>query len=93
MAQFSKAIELAVASFADLDSKQYKELAGRSTINLKKVVEPPVALYNCSSDLVEGKLSRQAYHHLIQHRRILTIKSCFFKFGKATDAVKRVRLA
>jgi hypothetical protein len=92
MAQYSKAVELAVASFADLDHKQYRELAGRSTVNLKKAVEAPVAQYNVSSDQVENKLSKCAHHHLMQHRRIMSIKSCSIKLARCSEDGKRSRL-
>jgi ribonuclease HI len=86
MAQFSLAVEAGVAKFGNLDSKQCKELAGRSCINLKKVVETPVALYNCSTDTVDERLSREAHRHLMQHRRLLSIKNCSYKLSKASNA-------
>jgi ribonuclease HI len=82
MAQFSQAVEKGVAQFGQLNAASYKALAGRSTVNLKKVVDNPVAIYNDVSQDIEGRLSQEAHRHLTQYRRLMSIKTCVCKIHR-----------
>ena len=93
MAQFASAMEDAVAKFGDVDGNAYKALLGRSTINTKTTVEKSVAVFNECTDEIEGDLSRVASRHLLQHRRLASIKACVFKLAKTRDPLAIDRLS
>ena len=76
MTEFSQSIEDAVANFASLDARQYKALAGRSTINVKATNGKPASVYYPDSETIESPLRGELARLTIQHRRLVNIRNC-----------------
>lgn len=84
MQLFSQCVEDATALYANLSAKQYKQLMGRSTINIKSQKDQPPATYNHDTQQMEAPVSHEAARLMRQCRRLQLIKGSADKLHNPT---------